>query len=98
MASGNATGLQALDLQSCDNLTEECLYRFLESHGSQLLGLNLAGIPSLIEQFWSQSIPFLRKIRYASRILFFIEPDKSRMSFWGNAVIFKAGINYLSSN
>ncbi|XP_055344706.1 F-box/LRR-repeat protein 2-like isoform X2 [Paramacrobiotus metropolitanus] len=63
MASGNALALQSVDFQSCDNLTEEMLFKFLEAHGSQLVGLNLSGIPPLVEHFWTQSIPFLKKIR-----------------------------------
>ncbi|GAU92075.1 hypothetical protein RvY_04208-2 [Ramazzottius varieornatus] len=63
MQSGLAKSLVAIDLQSCDNLTEEYLFKFLEAHGNQLLGLNLAGIPWLVETFWTQSVPFLRKIK-----------------------------------
>jgi hypothetical protein len=63
MQNGLAKSLHAVDFQCCDNLTEECLFKFLEAHGMQLAGLNLSGIPWLVETFWTQSIPFIRKIK-----------------------------------
>ncbi|KAG1708487.1 putative F-box/LRR-repeat protein C02F5.7 [Nymphon striatum] len=61
--SGSTKNLIALDLDRCDNLTEECLYKFLKIHAPMLRGLALSGIPVLTEQFWSSVIPYLKNIK-----------------------------------
>ena len=65
MQNGLAKALQSVDFQCCDYITEEILFKFLEAHGNQLVGLNLSGIPFLAETFWTQCIPFIRKTRWS---------------------------------
>uniref|UniRef100_T1IV44 F-box domain-containing protein n=1 Tax=Strigamia maritima TaxID=126957 RepID=T1IV44_STRMM len=63
MEQGNTKNLIAIDLDSCDNLSEEIIMKFIKTHGIQLRGLILSGIPQLTEQFWLSVVPLLKNIR-----------------------------------
>lgn len=60
---GNVKNLIALDLDLCDNLTEEALYKFLARYGSNLRGLVLSGIPQCTDSLCSNVMPALKNIR-----------------------------------
>lgn len=60
---GNLKNLIALDLDLCDNLTEEALYKFLARYGSNLRGLVLSGIPQCTDSLCSNVMPALKNIR-----------------------------------
>ncbi|XP_045103463.1 F-box/LRR-repeat protein 2-like isoform X2 [Portunus trituberculatus] len=59
---GNVKNLIALDLDLCDNLTEEALYKFLARYGSNLRGLVLSGIPQCTDSLCSNVMPALKNI------------------------------------
>uniref|UniRef100_A0A646QCG4 F-box/LRR-repeat protein 20 n=1 Tax=Hemiscolopendra marginata TaxID=943146 RepID=A0A646QCG4_9MYRI len=63
MEQGNPKNLIALDLDCCDNLSEEILYKFIKQYGAQLRGVVLSGFPHLTEQFWLSVLPILKNIR-----------------------------------
>ncbi|XP_045608130.1 F-box/LRR-repeat protein 2 isoform X2 [Procambarus clarkii] len=60
---GNLKSLIALDLELCDNLTEEGLYKFLARYGQNLRGLVLSGIPHCTDSLCSNVMPALKNIR-----------------------------------
>nr|CAG4650062.1 EOG090X03ZI [Sida crystallina] len=60
---GNARSLVALDLDRCESISEDCLYKFLLKHGPQLRGLVLSGIPHLTDQLWAGTLPSLRQTK-----------------------------------
>ena len=60
---GNARSLVALDLDRCESLSEDALYKFLIRYGSQLRGLILSGIPHVTDQLWTGVLPSLRNLR-----------------------------------
>ena len=60
---GNPRGLVALDLDRCESLSEDCLYKFLLRFGPQLRGLILSGIPHVTDQLWAGTLPSLRNLR-----------------------------------
>jgi len=60
---GNPRSLVALDLDRCESLSEECLYKFLMRFGPQLKGLVLSGIPHVTDQLWAGTLPSLRQIK-----------------------------------
>jgi len=60
---GNARSLIALDLDRCESISEDCLYKFLLKHGPQLKGLVLSGIPHLTDQLWAGTLPSLRQVK-----------------------------------
>lgn len=60
---GNLKNLIAVDLDSCDNLTEDGLYKFLARHGGNLRGLVLSGIPNCTDSLCSSVMPALKNIR-----------------------------------
>lgn len=59
---GNPKNLIAIDLNGCDNLSDEILYKLLRMYGGQLRGLCLSGIPHLTEQFWLSMLPILKNV------------------------------------
>ncbi|CAL4084678.1 unnamed protein product, partial [Meganyctiphanes norvegica] len=61
--NGNVKNLIALDLDSCDNLSEDGLYKFLARYGGNLRGLVLSGIPYCTDSLCSNVMPALRNIR-----------------------------------
>lgn len=63
MESGASGKLANLDLNTCDNLNEGVLNKFMSLHGPQLTGLNLAGHHKLTENFWAAAIPHLPHIK-----------------------------------
>nr|CAG4638366.1 EOG090X03ZI [Cyclestheria hislopi] len=63
MEQGNPRNLIALDLDRCDSLSEECLYKFLLRIGSQLRGLVLSGIPHVTDQLWAGAMPSLKQAK-----------------------------------
>ena len=60
---GNARNLVALDLDRCDSISEDCLYKFLMKHATQLRGLVLSGIPHLTDQLWAGTLPLLKQTK-----------------------------------
>ena len=60
---GNARSLMALDLDRCESLSEEGLYKFLLRFGPQLRGLVLSGIPHVTDQLWTGTLPSLRQVK-----------------------------------
>lgn len=60
---GNLKNLIALDLDLCDNLTEEGLYKFLARFGQNLRGLVLSGIPQCTDSLCSNVMPALKNIK-----------------------------------
>ena len=60
---GNPRNLVALDLDRCESLSEDCLYKFLLRFGSQLRGLVLSGIPHVTDQLWTGTLPSLRQVK-----------------------------------
>ena len=60
---GNARNLIALDLDRCESLSEDCLYKFLLKHGTQLRGLVLSGIPHVTDQLWAGTLPSLMQTK-----------------------------------
>lgn len=63
MEQGNLQGLRAVDLSSCENLSEEVLTKFVRRIGPELHGLILGGFPFLLETFWLSALPLLRRIK-----------------------------------
>lgn len=63
MEKGNIKNLQTVDFDRNENLTEDALIRFLRAQGSMLKGLQLSGIPSLCELFWTSTLPLLRNVK-----------------------------------
>ena len=63
LASGKMDALTALDLSNCDYLTADALSATLKHVGPNLVGLALTGNLSLGEQFWTNTIPFLGKVK-----------------------------------
>nr|CAG4643855.1 EOG090X03ZI [Lepidurus arcticus] len=63
MEHGNPRNLIALDLDRTDNISEECLYKFLSRYGQQLRGLILSGIPHVTDSLWTSILPALRQAR-----------------------------------
>lgn len=60
---GNLKSLVALDLEMCDNLSEEGLYKFLARIGPNLRGLVLSGIPQVTDTLLSNIMPALKNIK-----------------------------------
>lgn len=60
---GNLKSLIALDLEMCDNLSEEGLYKFLARVGPNLRGLVLSGIPQVTDTLLSNIMPALKNIK-----------------------------------
>ena len=60
---GNPRSLVALDLDRCEALSEDGLYKFLLRFGPQLRGLILSGIPHVTDQLWAGTMPSLRQLR-----------------------------------
>nr|CAG4645448.1 EOG090X03ZI [Lynceus sp. MCZ IZ 141354] len=60
---GNPRSLIALDLDRCESLSEECLYKFLLRFGPQLRGLILSGIPHVTDSLWTSVMPSLKQAR-----------------------------------
>jgi len=60
---GNVKSLIGVDLELCDNLTEEGIYKFLAKVGPGLKGLVLAGIPTVTDTLISNIMPALKNIR-----------------------------------
>ena len=60
---GNLKHLTALDLDQCDNLTEDCLYKFLAKYGPNMRGLVLSGIPSVTDTLLSNVMPALKNLK-----------------------------------
>ncbi|EFX89789.1 hypothetical protein DAPPUDRAFT_94666 [Daphnia pulex] len=60
---GNARSLMALDLDRCESLSEDGLYKFLLRFGPQLRGLVLSGIPHVTDQLWTGTLPSLRQVK-----------------------------------
>ncbi|KAF4532619.1 hypothetical protein B566_EDAN011532 [Ephemera danica] len=63
MESGNPRSLIGLDLDSCDNLSDDALHKFLSRHGHQLSGLALSGMPHITDQLWQSVLPILKNIK-----------------------------------
>lgn len=63
LEQGNPQNLIALDLDRCDNLSNEGLSLFLNKFGSNLNGLILSGIPTITDQLWISAMPKLSNIR-----------------------------------
>ncbi|CDW59172.1 F-box-like domain containing protein [Trichuris trichiura] len=59
MKSGNCSKLVAIDLDTCDMLSDGALTEFIKRHGHQLTGLNLGGNEKLLEQFWLNVLPMM---------------------------------------
>jgi hypothetical protein len=53
----------ALDLDRCESLSEDGLYKFLLRFGPQLRGLVLSGIPHVTDQLWTGTLPSLRQVK-----------------------------------
>uniref|UniRef100_A0A5S6PYS8 F-box domain-containing protein n=1 Tax=Trichuris muris TaxID=70415 RepID=A0A5S6PYS8_TRIMR len=62
MKSGNCSKLVAIDLDTCDMLTDSALTEFIKRHGHQLTGLNLGGNEKLLEQFWLNVLPMMHSL------------------------------------
>ncbi|VDP05948.1 unnamed protein product [Soboliphyme baturini] len=60
--AGTYTNLIALDLDTCDSLSEKALSDFIYRQGPKLRGLNLCGNEKLLEHFWLTTIPITKKI------------------------------------
>lgn len=67
---GNIKNLIALDIDRNSNISEEMISLFLRIQGGNIRGLQLSGISHLSEQFWNQSIPLLKQLRYEIKITF----------------------------
>lgn len=64
MQSGAANNLHALDVDTCDSLTDVALTDFLNRYGGQLIGLGLGGHHRLVEHFWITNVPKLKQMKY----------------------------------
>ncbi|KFD47419.1 hypothetical protein M513_11688 [Trichuris suis] len=64
MKSGNCSKLVAIDLDTCDMLSDATLTEFIKRHGHQLTGLNLGGNEKLLEQFWLNVLPMMPSLEY----------------------------------
>lgn len=60
---GNVKNLIAIDLDMCDNLSEDGLYKFLARVGPNLRGVVLSGIPQVTDSLVSNMMPALKNIR-----------------------------------
>jgi len=63
MDRGNVKALAALDLDMCDNLSEEGIYKFLARVGPTLKGVVLSGIPTVTDSLVTNIMPALKGIR-----------------------------------
>ena len=63
MEKGNPSQLVALDLDRCELLSEDAIYKFLAKHGSQLKALSLSGIPHITDSLWTSFLPSLSGAR-----------------------------------
>ncbi|CAG0922833.1 unnamed protein product [Notodromas monacha] len=63
LEQGSPGKLVALDLDRCDNLSNEGLQALLGKYGSNLLGLILSGIPTITDQLLISVMPQLRNLR-----------------------------------
>lgn len=64
LEAGTYQNLVALDLNTCDSISEEMMVEFLTVVGPQLEGLVLGGMPKMLEHFWLAVLPHLRKAKY----------------------------------
>ena len=62
--NGNLKQLTCLDIEMCDNLSEEALTKFLQKFGGNLRGLNLNGIPTVTDTLVSNTISVLSDLRW----------------------------------
>ena len=60
---GNLKHLVGLDLDQCDNLSEDVLYKFLTRYGGNLKGLVISGIPAVTDTLLSNVIPILKNLK-----------------------------------
>uniref|UniRef100_A0A915K592 F-box domain-containing protein n=1 Tax=Romanomermis culicivorax TaxID=13658 RepID=A0A915K592_ROMCU len=61
--SNACSNLTALDLDTCDSLSEPILTDFLNRFGFQMIGLGLGGHHKLVEHFWLTNLPILSHIK-----------------------------------
>lgn len=63
MQSGACSNIIALDLDTCDALSDTVLTEFLNRNGGQLIGLGLGGHHRLAEHFWLQNLPKMPELK-----------------------------------
>jgi len=63
LASGKMDALEALDISNCDYLTPDSISAMIKTIGVNLVGLSLTGNLSLGEQFWTNTLPLLGKVK-----------------------------------
>ncbi|KAB7493985.1 F-box/LRR-repeat protein 20 [Armadillidium nasatum] len=61
--NANLKNLVALDLEMCDNLSEEALYKFIGRFGHNLKGIVLSGIPTVTDSLIANVMPVLKNLR-----------------------------------
>lgn len=59
----NFEHIEVLDLGNTVNVNGEAAFSFIRKYGHQLKGFAYTGNPKVTEEFWSNSIPHLKKIR-----------------------------------
>ena len=68
LASGKMDALEALDISNCDYLTPDSISAMIKTIGVNLVGLSLTGNLSLGEQFWTNTLPLLGKVKLVLRV------------------------------
>jgi hypothetical protein len=61
---GKLTNIRAIDLSNTVNLNFEVVSTLLKRHGRQLRGISYAGNAKITEQFWINTVKFMKNIKY----------------------------------
>lgn len=62
---GKLSNIRAMDLSNTVNLNYEAVSTLLKRHGRQLRGISYAGNAKVTEQFWINTIKFMKNIKYS---------------------------------
>ncbi len=61
---GKLTNIRAIDLSNTVNLNFEVVSTLLKRHGRQLRGISYAGNAKITEQFWINTVKYMKNIKY----------------------------------
>ncbi len=61
---GKLTNIRAIYLSNTVNLNFEVVSTLLKRHGRQLRGISYAGNAKITEQFWINTVKFMKNIKY----------------------------------
>lgn len=63
IVEGKLTSIRAIDISNTVNLSFETVLTFFKCHGRQLFGVSYAGNSKVTEQFWTNSIKFMKNLK-----------------------------------